>query len=107
MAEKMVKGKPEKAKKVEPVQAEKSKVKVFQKPAKPAEKDKDRDKPKKENALARWWRETIGELRKVAWPSRQDTVRLTEIVLLVMLIMGSVLGLLDWLFSRLIALLVS
>ncbi len=104
MAEKMVKGKPEKAKKVETAQAEKPKL--IQKSAKPAEKDKDRDKPKKENALARWWRETIGELRKVSWPSRQDTVRLTEIVLLVMLIMGSVLGLLDWVFSRLIALLV-
>ena len=80
------------------------KPKQVQKVTKPA--DKDREKPKQPNTVVRWYRETIGELRKVAWPSRQDTVRLTEIVLLVMLIMGSVLGLLDWVFSRLIALLV-
>ncbi len=82
------------------------KTKQVQKPA-PRPSDKDREKPKQPNALARWWRETIGELRKVAWPSVQETRRLTGIVLIVMFAMSAVLGLLDFLFSRLITLLIS
>lgn len=69
--------------------------------------DKDREKPKKENAIARWYRETVGELRKVAWPTVQDTRRLTTIVLVVMFLMSVVLGLLDFLFSQAIALLIA
>jgi preprotein translocase subunit SecE len=69
--------------------------------------DRDREKPKQPNALARWWRETIGELRKVAWPTVQETRRLTGIVLIVMFVMSAVLGLLDFLFSKLITLLIS
>jgi preprotein translocase subunit SecE len=80
--------------------------KQVQKPAaRPA--DRDREKPKQPNAMARWWRETIGELRKVAWPSVQETRRLTGIVLMVMFVMSAILGLLDFLFSKLISLLVS
>ncbi len=69
--------------------------------------DRDREKPKQPNALARWWRETIGELRKVAWPTVQETRRLTGIVLIVMFAMSAVLGALDFLFSKLITLLIS
>ena len=89
-------------------QPEKSKLaqKAAAKPvAKPAEKD--REKSKQPNRLVRWWRETIGELRKVAWPTLQETRRLTVIVLLVMFGMSAVLGLLDWLFSKLISLLIA
>ncbi len=81
------------------------KPKQIQKATRPA--DKDREKPKQLNALARWWRETIGELRKVAWPTIQETRRLTGIVLIVMFVMSAVLGLLDWVFSKIISLLVS
>jgi preprotein translocase subunit SecE len=66
--------------------------------------EKDREKP---NRVVRWWRETVGELRKVAWPTMQETRRLTGIVLIVMFLMSAVLGLLDWLFSRLITLLIA
>jgi len=45
----------------------------------------------------------IGELRKVNWPSRRDTVRLTIMVLLVCGAVGIFLGLLDWGFSKLVA----
>ncbi len=82
------------------------KTKQVQKPA-PRSPDKDREKPKQPNAIQRWWRETIGELRKVAWPTVQETRRLTVIVLIVMFAMSAVLGLLDFLFSRLITLLIS
>lgn len=81
------------------------KTKQLAKVAKPAEKD--REKSKQPNRIMRWWRETIGELRKVAWPSVQETRRLTGIVLIVMFLMSAVLGILDFLFSKLITLLIS
>jgi preprotein translocase subunit SecE len=81
------------------------KPKQVQKATKPA--DKDHDKPKQPNAIARWWRETIGELRKVAWPSIPETRRLTVIVLIVMFAMSVLLGSLDFLFSKLISLLIA
>jgi preprotein translocase subunit SecE len=62
---------------------------------------------KKPNRLARFWRSTIGELRKVTWPTPQEAWRLTKIVLMVVLSMAAVLGLLDFVFSRAIAALVS
>ena len=85
------------------------KSKQPQKAAKPVAKtgEKDREKSNQPNRFVRWWRETIGELRKVAWPTLQDTRRLTGIVLLVMFLMSAVLGLLDWVFSQLIGLLVA
>lgn len=62
---------------------------------------------KKGNRISRWWRSTIGELRKVSWPTPQEAWRLTKIVLIVVFSMAIVLGLLDFLFSRGIAALVS
>jgi preprotein translocase subunit SecE len=43
------------------------------------------------------------ELRKVVWPTRQETIRLTLIVIGICLIMGLVLGVLDYGFSELVA----
>ncbi len=108
MAEKTVKIKqPEKAKQTSSV-AQPEKAKTTQKPVvKAADKEKDREKPKQPNALTRWWRETVGELRKVTWPTTQDALRLTRIVLIVMFLMSAILGILDWVFSRVIALLIS
>jgi len=63
-------------------------------------------KVKKENRLQKWWRETIGELHKVNWPTRKEALRLTWIVLIVVTVMGAVLGLLDFGFTKLIALIV-
>jgi preprotein translocase subunit SecE len=57
---------------------------------------------KKPNAIQRWWKETIGELRKVSWPSTKEAWRLTVIVLLVMVSTSALLGLLDFLFSKII-----
>ena len=68
-----------------------------------AEKD---EKAKKENRLQKWWRETIGELRKVNWPTRKEALRLTWIVIVVIVVMGSVLGLLDFGFTKLISLII-
>ncbi len=45
----------------------------------------------------------IGELRKVVWPTRQETIRLTLIVLGLCIAMGVVLGAVDYGFSELVA----
>ena len=57
--------------------------------------------------IQRFWRETVGELRKVTWPTPPDAWKMTKLVLLVMVLMASILGLLDFLFSRLISFLVA
>jgi len=62
---------------------------------------------KKQNRIARFWRTTIGELRKVSWPTPQEAWRLTKVVLVVVLAMAAILGLLDFLFSQGIAALVA
>ena len=49
-----------------------------------------------------FFKEVIGELRKVVWPSRRDTLRLTAMVLVVALIVGAFLGALDYGFSELV-----
>ena len=66
-------------------------------------------KEKKPNIIQRtknWWRQTIGELRKVSWPTKEDALALTRIVLIVTVIMSAILGILDFVFSRLVGFLV-
>jgi preprotein translocase subunit SecE len=53
------------------------------------------EKAKKQNAIQRYFSETTGELRKVSWPTRQEAIQLTIIVLVVMVFMGIFLGLVD------------
>jgi preprotein translocase subunit SecE len=65
------------------------------------------DNASKTNRFSRWFRETIGELRKVNWPTPQETWNLTKIVLLVMMVMSAILGLLDFIFSKVITALVT
>ncbi len=57
------------------------------------------------NAIKRFYGETVGELKKVNWPTRQEAINLTTIVLIVIAAMSLFLGSLDILFSRLFALL--
>lgn len=58
---------------------------------------------KKSNALVRYLRETSAELNKVNWPTREEALRLTGIVLVVVFTMSALLGMLDFLFARLFA----
>lgn len=53
-----------------------------------------------ENFLQRYFRETSGELRKVSWPTRQEAINLTIVVLIVIIAMGAFLGIFDFIFSR-------
>ena len=47
-------------------------------------------------------RETISELKKVTWPTRQQTANLTVLVLLVSVAVGLMLGVIDWVFLQLV-----
>jgi preprotein translocase subunit SecE len=57
---------------------------------------------KKQNALQRFARETIGELRKVSWPSREEATHLTVVVIITMIFMGAFLSLVSGMSSRLL-----
>lgn len=61
---------------------------------------------KKESRILRYLREVRAELRKVVWPSRRNTLNLTAIVFGVTTVMSIAMGLIDWLFSRLFALII-
>ncbi len=60
-----------------------------------------------QNAVSRFLRETMGELRKVSWPSREDATRLTIIVLVVLAATSTLMGFLDFVFRRLFGLIIS
>jgi preprotein translocase subunit SecE len=58
---------------------------------------------KKDNFIISYLKETRAELRKVHWPSQQEARMLTLIVLAVTIAMAAFLGILDYVFDRLIA----
>jgi len=47
--------------------------------------------------------EVVAELRKAHWPTRQEALRLSLLVLIVCAIVGAILGALDYGFFRLFA----
>ena len=72
------------------------------------------NKSTRPNVFQRFWnkireflRETIGELRKVNWPTRQEAIRMTQIVIVVIMLMAAILGGLDFLFARFFALILA
>lgn len=65
----------------------------------------DKKETRKQSAIRRFFRETIGELRKVNWPTRREATQLTIIVLVVMTIVGIILGLTEAGASALLSLL--
>lgn len=44
--------------------------------------------------------DVIEELKRVTWPSRQETIRLTAVVIAISLIIGFYLGIIDVLLAR-------
>jgi preprotein translocase subunit SecE len=49
--------------------------------------------------------EVVGELRRVTWPSREETLRLSLMVISVAVAVGAFLGLVDLGFARVMAIL--
>jgi preprotein translocase subunit SecE len=56
---------------------------------------------KKRNRFVGFFVSIWAELKKVTWPSRQESIRLSLMVLALCVAIGVVLGLLDWGFSSL------
>ena len=55
------------------------------------------------NASVRaWGDEVVGELRKVVWPSQEDTIRMTLVTCIMLILSGAALGLLDVFSGKLI-----
>jgi preprotein translocase subunit SecE len=61
---------------------------------------KKQPQKKQVGGLRRFYRDTMGELRKVSWPTRREARSLTIVVIFVMILMASFLGGLDFLFFR-------
>jgi preprotein translocase subunit SecE len=62
----------------------------------------DKKVSKKKNGIQRFTRETVGELRKVSWPTRQEAWQLTMIVIVVLAFMSLFLGIIVDGFGKLL-----
>lgn len=66
----------------------------------PVKKAPEKKTSKQQNPISRYLRETRGELRKVTWPTRDESWRLTLIVLAVSVVMSIFLWVFDAIFSN-------
>lgn len=77
----------------------------------PTQKGKEvarvRQEVARENRLARFWRETIAELRKVVWPTRDQAINLTIIVVVTVLAMSAFLGVIDFFLTQAVKLILA
>jgi preprotein translocase subunit SecE len=61
----------------------------------------------RENRIAQYVRETRAELRKVVWPTREEAINLTAIVVGTIFAMSIFFGTVDYLLTQLFRLLIS
>ncbi len=54
---------------------------------------------KKDNFIVKYFKETKAELRKVTWPTRQEALNLTLIVVAFTISMAALLGIIDYIFA--------
>lgn len=50
--------------------------------------------------IFQFFRECVGELKKVTWPTRSDVLSSTKVVFISTIVMAAVLGFFDWLFTE-------
>ena len=55
--------------------------------------------PQERTGFIQFLREVRNELRKVAWPSRSETVNYSIVVLVTVIVLGAMIYGLDWVFS--------
>ena len=76
---------------------------------KPAKKDKDK-KPnavvRRIKAIGKYFREMKSELKKVIWPNHKTVFRNTVVVIAVVLVLGIMIWVFDWLAAAVISALV-
>ena len=61
----------------------------------------------KENRVVHYFRETRAELRKVVWPTREEAINLTLVVVVTIVAMSAFFGVIDYLLTGLFRLLVA
>jgi preprotein translocase subunit SecE len=61
----------------------------------------------RDNRLVRYYRETRAELRKVVWPTREEAINLTGIVVGTIVAMSIFFGTVDYLLTQLFKLLLA
>lgn len=67
---------------------------------------KEKEREPEENIIVRTVRETRSELRKVVWPTREETIRLTGVVIAISVAIGLILFAGDAIFLALYTFLV-
>jgi preprotein translocase subunit SecE len=65
-----------------------------------ANKASAKSAPTKKSRLS-FFAEVVAELRKAHWPTRQEALRLSLLVLAVCVAVGLILGAFDWVFTQL------
>jgi preprotein translocase subunit SecE len=60
------------------------------------------EKEPRENAIVRTFREVRSEMKKVVWPTREETIRLTIVVIAISLVISVILFASDSVFQILI-----
>ncbi|MGB9911691.1 MAG: preprotein translocase subunit SecE [Microgenomates group bacterium] len=56
--------------------------------------------------LINFLKEAKSELNNVSWPSKEETVRLTAIVIFISVLVGLFIGIFDYLFTNLFTLII-
>jgi preprotein translocase subunit SecE len=64
------------------------------------------EKTKRENRIQRFFRETMGELRRVTWPTWPEARNLTVIVIIVLIVMAMFLYTIDLTATKILSLVV-
>ena len=65
------------------------------------------DSGKKRFNLVKTFKDMWAELKKVTWPSRKDLIRQSTVVIVFVLILTVVVGLMDYVLSNLLRLIIS
>ncbi len=68
---------------------------------------KKSDSGKKRFNLVKTFKDMWAELKKVTWPSRKDLIRQSTVVIVLVLILTVVVGLMDYVLSNLLRLIIS
>ncbi len=63
--------------------------------------------PKEDNAIVRYFKDTRAEISKVTWPTREEGIRLTLIVLAITVVSMIILFAVDSLFGAIVGGLIS
>ena len=66
---------------------------------KPAEKKPAEKKPGVFERLKKYFRDTKSEVKKVAWPTKQQTINNTGVVIACIVVVGAFIGVLDAVFT--------